>query len=248
MALIDINKNSLPEQVQENKEKIAALESTTATKEYVDDQDAATLGLAKSYADGKDATTLQSAKDYADGKDATTLQSAKDYADLAAAGALGDAKTYTDSGLALKQNALTDSSVPDGTLANAIGFDSNGDLVKAAAAGGGGGLELLWSGSLTLSGTLQSIGTITLENGKIYKLCFGNASVDIKFDTSITYNTVAWCEYLSGGNIYIKTIQIHNTDSKINQTLRIQIDANTFAISLYSLYSKLTAVYKYNEV
>ena len=53
MALIDINKNSLPEQVQENKEKIAALESTTTTKTYVDDQDAATLQDAKDYTDGK---------------------------------------------------------------------------------------------------------------------------------------------------------------------------------------------------
>lgn len=133
MALIDINKNSLPEQVQENKEKIADLESTRATKTYVDDQDAATLGLAKSYADGKDATTLQSAKDYAD---------------LAAAGALGDSKTYTDSGLALKQDVLTEQSVPDGTLNNVIGFDPNGDLVKGIA-GGGGGAELIWSGRST---------------------------------------------------------------------------------------------------
>lgn len=53
MALIDINKNSLPEQVQENKDNIATLMTDPTTKQYVDNQDAATLQSAKNYTDDK---------------------------------------------------------------------------------------------------------------------------------------------------------------------------------------------------
>ena len=54
MPNFDMNKNSLPEQVQENKEKIAQLETDVGelpTKEYVDDHDTSTLNAAKLYAD-----------------------------------------------------------------------------------------------------------------------------------------------------------------------------------------------------
>ena len=54
MAILDINKNSLPEQVQENKENIAALQTAMDDKASID------------YVDEKDADTLQSAKDYTD--------------------------------------------------------------------------------------------------------------------------------------------------------------------------------------
>jgi len=54
MAILDINKNSLPEQVQENKENIAALQTA------MDDK------ASTQYVDEKDADTLQSAKDYTD--------------------------------------------------------------------------------------------------------------------------------------------------------------------------------------
>ena len=54
MAILDINKNSLPEQVQENKENIAAIQTAMDDKASID------------YVDEKDADTLQSAKDYSD--------------------------------------------------------------------------------------------------------------------------------------------------------------------------------------
>lgn len=54
MAILDINKNSLPEQVQENKENIAAIQTAMNDKASID------------YVDEKDADTLQDAKDYTD--------------------------------------------------------------------------------------------------------------------------------------------------------------------------------------
>lgn len=41
-----------------------------------------------------------------------------------------------------KQNALTTSSVSDGTINKSIGFDSQGNIVKGSAGGGGGGSQL----------------------------------------------------------------------------------------------------------
>lgn len=41
-----------------------------------------------------------------------------------------------------KQNALTTSSVNDGTIDKTIGFDSQGNIVKGSAGGGGGGTQL----------------------------------------------------------------------------------------------------------
>ena len=41
-----------------------------------------------------------------------------------------------------KQNALTTSSVNDGTIDKTIGFDSQGNIVKGSAGGGGGGSQL----------------------------------------------------------------------------------------------------------
>ena len=230
MGLIDINKNSLPEQVQENKEKIADLESTRATKEYVDDQDAATLGLAKTYADGKDATTLQSAKDYAD---------------LAAAGALGDAKTYADTGLALKQNVLTDSTVPDGTIDKSIGFDSNGNLVKGAA-GGSGGLTLKWSGSITLSSGSENM-PITLETDKKYMFMFEIiqscvvASTFVKNSTQVRFSAMG-----TDGtpNIILYAFSISNSNAiKIGSELSI---GTTGTITQTSNGCKLRFIYEVN--
>lgn len=83
----------------------------TASIEYVDSHDRATLRNAKAYADAGDLATLQlattqaqareqqvldDAKSYTDTKTATTLSTAKDYADTKAAGALQDAKDYAD--------------------------------------------------------------------------------------------------------------------------------------------------------
>ena len=51
MNIFDLDKNSLPEQVQKNKENIATLMTDPTTKQYVDDQDAATLQSAKDYTD-----------------------------------------------------------------------------------------------------------------------------------------------------------------------------------------------------
>ena len=51
MNIFDLDKNSLPEQVQINKENIATLMTDPTTKQYVDDQDAATLQSAKDYTD-----------------------------------------------------------------------------------------------------------------------------------------------------------------------------------------------------
>lgn len=211
MALIDINKKSLPEQVQENKEKIADLESTTATKTYVDDQDAATLGLAKAYADGKDATTLQSAKDYAD---------------LAAAGALGDAKTYADSGLALKQNVLTDSSVSAGTIDDAIGFDTDGNLVKGTV--GGSGKTLLWSGNYTINSgnsrniTIDGLNNMPTGTTFLIEILPVNASIE-------RYYIYFQKRYDSSYSAYLLSF---DSDSTVYVgTIRTQFNANTLTIS-----------------
>lgn len=78
MNIFDLDKNSLPEQVQINKEAIKDIEDNLipdnlqAAKDYADAQDVIKLQEAKDYADGKDATTLAAAKSYSDGLDIVT--------------------------------------------------------------------------------------------------------------------------------------------------------------------------------
>ena len=133
MALIDINKNSLPEQVQENKEKIADLESTTATKTYVDDQDAATLQDAKDYTDGKFPITAANV----DSETATSGQ-------VLTADGNGDAAWAN-----IPTPEITAANVDSETATSGqvLTADGNGDAAWTTISAGG--LTLLWSGSFS---------------------------------------------------------------------------------------------------
>ena len=65
MDIFDLDKNSLPEQVQINKADI---------KDIKDNLMPADLQAAKDYADAQDVIVLQDAKQYADDQDAINLQ------------------------------------------------------------------------------------------------------------------------------------------------------------------------------
>lgn len=80
-------------------------------KEYVDQQDTATLTSAKSYADEKDTTTLSSAKSYTDTEVAGVLQDAKDYADNVGAETLASANEAIST-------AITQANIPVITLSD----------------------------------------------------------------------------------------------------------------------------------
>ena len=65
---------------------------------------------------------------------ATSADKVSGLATVATTGSYSDLSNKPD--LSTKQDTLTTSSVSDGTLDKAIGFDSNGNLVKGSAGGG----------------------------------------------------------------------------------------------------------------
>lgn len=120
---------------------------------------------------------------------------------------------------------------------------TSGGVYDALQNVGGGGLTLKWSGELTLSGTLQAIGSLTFEDGKMYRLILSNGVCDILFRSAFPYN-VGWVVYNENGNFGFAKIQLNGSDSKINQAQKKYIDNSTNAITNGSFYLKLTAVYE----
>lgn len=167
MNIFDLDMNSLPEQVQNNKEDI---------KDIKDNLMPADLQAAKDYADAQDAIVFQNAKDYTDNhvvdSDHLTSGTATSGQVLTADGDGGtawDTLTITDndisSGSATAGQVLTADgngdaawqNIPPTTAAKVdsetatngqvLTADGNGGASWQAAGGGGSSLTLIWSGS-----------------------------------------------------------------------------------------------------
>ena len=209
MNIFDLDKNSLPEQVQINKENIATLMTDPTTKQYVDDQDAATLQLAKDYADNADDIVSRYIRNNyvyllsvinpfidtltydVDDLVAYRADSDSPYMFYRCHTAVTIAGSWTgvtnweqvklQDLLALKQDNLTTTSVPNGTLDKSIGFDTDGNLVKGYA-GGGSSETLIWSGILELAASTTI--PYTLVTDKTYKFVLksnSSNSYDIQY-------------------------------------------------------------------
>lgn len=188
MAYFDMDKNSLPEQVQENKEKIKDLETNSATITYVDDKDADTLQAAKDYADGKDTTTLQAAKDYADQqkipKSALHAKGSMIYgsdvytpANLNI-GNTGDVLQVSADGIPEWQaKGIKAANIDSETAANGkiLTADGNGNASWQDPSGSGGE-TLIWSGSVGVTNSIADVTGVSLKNNQKYKLLLTNSS------------------------------------------------------------------------
>lgn len=115
----------------------------------------------------------------------------------------------------------------------------------------GSGATLVWSGSLLLSASLQAIGTLTFEDGKIYKFVLSTGgTIDMKFttDTSSGYFIVT-CGILmqSGANYEIHTIQVYKPNSQVSEPNKFQINkATPYASSDLNFFATITDIYKMN--
>lgn len=238
MAYFDMDKNSLPEQVQENKEKIKDLETNSATITYVDDKDADTLQAAKDYADGKDTTTLQAAKDYADQqkipKSALHAKGSMIYgsdvytpANLNIGNA-GDVLKVSADGIpewdAPAKIKAADINSESATSGKVLAADGNGGASWETASSGGMSFNLVWSGSLALSGsntnTPVDIASLLAANKKFICVVVSRTSnvyTDIGiYDSNygmlrlgcVLENNVGWPA--------IASINIDPTNSKVN--------------------------------
>lgn len=110
----------------------------------------------------------------------------------------------------------------------------------------GGGLNLLWSGDLTLSGTGQAIGSITFENGKMYRLVFGSwCIIDFVFRSAFVNNDLA-ANYIDGsGNVSFAHISVASSNSYISESTKQYIDKSTGAVTTSSSFLHLFAVYEF---
>ena len=109
----------------------------------------------------------------------------------------------TTDDVATKQNTLTTSSVNDGTLNKAIGFDANGNLVKGTAGGSGKGFDNYSGGTL---GQCWTIADPTADDVNGFSMQIGESGFTI--DTGdITNNewggnNVLWVQNGSIGSAY----------------------------------------------
>lgn len=262
MAYFDMDKNSLPEQVQENKEKIKDLETNAATTTYVDDKDADTLQAAKDYADGKDTTTLQAAKDYAD------QQKVPKSALHAKGSMIYGSDVYTPANLNIGNTGdvlkVSADGIPEWQTpakVKAADIDSESEtagkvLVSDGAggaawgnAGGGSILNLIWSGSLSV--TPSGISTPSsmlsaLQNNKMYMakyFCnshnfalsgigtFNNSYNDVPLGLSGTNSSNSRACF---GNIIISNVNIKVTAWECNNATLTQVPNLTF-VELYEV-------------
>lgn len=249
MNIFDLDKNSLPEQVQINKENIAALMADPTTKQYVDEQDAATLQTAKDYADNADGIVLRYIRNnyvYLLSVISPFLDTLTyDVDDLVAYRADSDSPymfyrchtAVTIAGnwtgitnweqvklqdlLALKQKQLTTASVPDGTLDKSIGFDSNGDLVKGAAGSTTVTAADIDSETATAGQVLQADG----NGGASWQNAGGSETLIWSGSSSCTdQNVIPFNSLLTNGKIY--RIVYTSSDSKGDFIAYIQKSEN----------------------
>ena len=197
MNIFDLDKNSLPEQVQKNKENIATLMTDPTTKQYVDDQDA---------------IMLQDAKDYADAglalkQDKLTTSSVND-------GAIEKNIGFDTDGNIVKQAPSTptitasDVDSETATAGQFLAADGNGGASWQTVGGGGGiSLTTLWTGSAT-SIPFTSLSD-SVSNYKLIKISglVGN-------DTTLTWSiTIDMSNYVNV-NAFIPVVAYEYTGGK----------------------------------
>ena len=193
MALIDVNKRSLPEQVQKNKDDIETLMVDPTTKQYVDEQDATVLQDAKDYTD--DHTVDAS---HIDSETATNGQ-------VLTADGNGEAAWQTPATPTITAADVDSETATSGQVLTA---DGNGDASWTTISAGGGGLTLLWSGSVTGAGVNVSALSDSIFNYKalvIFGYCdpYDSQRFTAMVNTpdTIKYYTVpAQALYSSGSN------------------------------------------------
>ena len=188
MNIFDLDKNSLPEQVQKNKENIATLMTDPTTKQYVDNQDAIMLQDAKDYADAglalkQDKLTTSSVNDGTIEKnigfdtDGNIVKQVPSTPTITAGdidsgtSTAGQVLTSDGNGAAAWQtpsSTITASDVDSetATAGQVLSADGNGGASWQTAASGGG-LTLLWSGSVNFgTGVLFSALSESIDNYK----------------------------------------------------------------------------------
>ena len=227
MALIDVNKRSLPEQVQKNKDDIETLMVDPTTKQYVDEQDATVLQDAKDYTDDHtvDASHIDSETATngqvltADGNGEAAWQTPATPTITAAdvdseTATSGQVLTADGNGEAAWQTPATptitaaDVDSETATSGQVLTADGNGDASWTTISAGGGGLTLLWSGSVTGAGVNVSALSDSIFNYKalvIFGYCdpYDSQRFTAMVNTpdTIKYYTVpAQALYSSGSN------------------------------------------------
>lgn len=272
MNIFDLNKNSLPEQVQINKDDIATLESSKQDVLTFDDvptqnsdHPVKSDGIYDALAGKQDTLTFDAAPTLNSDHSVTSggIFTAINNEAIATVAALAtkqdtlsfDATPTEDSNnpvksdgiydaLATKQDTLTTSSVSDGTLDTAIGFDSNGDLVKGTA-GGGGGLTLVWSGSQSIGTTEAALG-VALSNSKKYLFMFDPSTNDALVGLIIQISSFGLKFTLlatnggTGSTIYAVQITSGNTIKRLGTNVEIAangtITTNSYNLILREIY------------
>ena len=195
MNIFDLDKNSLPEQVQINKENIATLMTDPTTKQYVDDQDAIVLQDAKDYADTKDALK----------QDKLTTSSVND-------GTIEKNIGFDTDGNLVKQTPSTTITAADvdsetATAGQVLAADGNGGASWQNASSGGITFTLLWSGSavgntgVSVSSLADSLSNYPAVLVRVHVNANANADVFIKLDSSNLGTSRFMGYYYSGGTV-----------------------------------------------
>lgn len=272
MNIFDLNKNSLPEQVQINKDDIATLESSKQDVLTFDDvptqnsdHPVKSDGIYDALAGKQDTLTFDAAPTLNSDHSVTSggIFTAINNLSVATVNALAtkqdtlsfDATPTEDSNnpvtsdgiydaVSAKQDALTTSSVSDGTLDTAIGFDTDGNLVKGTAGGGGLTSTLLWSGSLQIGvNSYASISQVIFENDKIYRIECGTsstttASIISTRGSSTDVGCIAY--YHSTGLCFFYSV--YSSSSKTDIYYKNAINVATLTTSTTDFYIK--AIYE----
>ena len=258
MNIFDLDKNSLPEQVQINKENIATLMTDPTTKQYVDDQDAATLQSAKDYTDNHmvNAGHITSGASVA-GKVLTsngdsTASWKNPTVDTIDAGTStsGQVIASNGDGTASWQTPSTTITASDvdsetATAGQVLAADGNGGASWQNA--GGGGLNLKWEGSFSISGSEISM-PYSLENGKKYLLLYENPTSNVVSSSAIfvfststaTYLTIVSGADLETAFIYLK-ITTTNTIKRNGNIVKLKPD---MTMSTAASNTNLRAIYE----
>lgn len=266
MPNFDMNMNSLPEQVQENKEKIAELETDVGalpTKEYVDDQDTATLNSAKLYADQtKIPMTFFTQKGQImcagelggvavptaipTGNDGDVLKMGNNDFPAWTAPTDIDKSIFTGAGSLITSDADNEPEELQAGNENDVLTIISGKPTWQAPGGGGGGMTLKWSGNFALT-TSDQASPFTFASGKFYLITFADlggyykSSVIFNYDGNLSSNDFAIYGAHATVPFLLNMIHYENNNIRINYSIGIN-GSGSGATS--SFYYHITNIYE----